>query len=242
MSSCRGTYVSQFGTPDSCQSDFGAPASDQSRFVQAEQSSLIRALQNPRLQEYDCYCLQTNPLCGGTSAVAYLCVGRQAKCQPELIPVALVTGEVANSCRPCDGPVQEALSYLSDHPTSSKDDVIDGLTIILGDDIVEITTDRIRLFMWDNSRGAFVNPADNCAPLPVELQVPVLRADRSRLTCVIYDAGFPRKGCCSNRRDCIWYAQKLESCAPCCPTIRGDYSCCPSYPCDDTSATHHKED
>lgn len=232
MPSCRGTYVSQFGTPDSCQSDFGAPASDQSRFVQAEQSSLIAALQNPRLQEYDCYCLQTNPLCGGTSQVAYLCVGRQAKCQPELIPVALVTGEVANSCRPCDGLVQDILSYLSDHPTSS----VEEWEITFGSEILE----KIQLFMWDNSRGAFVDPAKNCV---IEKsgnlrQLPVLRADRSRLTCVIYNAGRNhRTGCCSSRRDCIWYAQQLESCAPCCPTIRGDYSCCPSNSCDDTSAT-----
>ena len=221
MSSCRGTYVSQFGTPDSCQSDFGAPASDQSRFVQAEQSSLIAALQSPRLQEYDCYCLQTNPLCGGTSAVAYLCVGRQVRCQPELIPVALVLSSVDNSCRPCDGTVQTNLEKLSDDPSTT------------------LSHDSNIYLFWDNSRGAFVDPNRSCTPIR-DSDVS-LRADRSRLTCVIYDAAIQQKGCCSNRRNCIWYAQQLESCTPCCPTIRGDYSCCPSNSCDDTSATHTEE-
>ena len=215
--SCRGTYVSQFHTNSTCASDFGAPASDDSRFIRADQASLVRALQTPRLRAGDCFCLRTNPLCGQTADRAFLCVGQPVKCQPELLPVYIRKySDPADKCQPC-----QDLSNPDFYWSNSR-----GVIVPANSDCEENLLDTL---LNAGSAPSFVTDIVTGSLLPGALV-----ASRGQLICVrvyIADTASSDNGCCSDRRQCIYYATRLPSCNDCCPIEEDDCGCCPACDC-----------
>ena len=316
--SCHGTYLSSGHHHDSCASDFGAPASGDSRFVRDDQARLRAAQQAPVLRPYECYCLRTKPLCGQKPNRKYLCVGPPIPCRPEILPVKIIDC-AKDSCRPCDGlwenflvnfEVNEELNAGNSprETWAELQTLLESEQVLVGNLQVAFVDS---ILFWSNAEGQFVNPADcedvNNRQITIyeareqldeqgeetiiwyyQVETVVrLRAHRGRLTCanlssqtvaevtlpdgsssttratggdiggfrcgdgslptieetveenpsgeeIVIDPRFVDtflkgdKHCCSTRRKCVYYANKLADCAPCCPVGQEDYGCCPA--------------
>ena len=202
---CGPTYSNSVS--DACASDFGAPASDASRFIQADQGRLIQSQATPVLRSGDCFCLQTKGLCGYTNKVAYLAVRDGPQCRPDRLYVFISSDECICELSRCD--------------LLAKND--DG-------------SDKYEKALWSNAEGAFVAEG-SCAPVDAEftlcgvLQKVHLRASRGRLTCIRVTSATGDK-CCTNRSLCNWYASRLASHNECCDIIRDDCGCCEPCVCD----------
>ena len=207
---CGPTYSNSVS--DSCASDFGAPASDASRFILADQGRLIQSQASPVLRSGDCFCLQTKALCGYTNQVAYLTVRDGPQCRPDRLYVFISSDECICELSRCD-----LLNATNDDGSKKYD-----------------------RGLWSNAEGAFVEEG-NCFPIDGQFticgtqQTVILRAFRGRLTCVRVTATANPTAtapCCTNRSLCNWYASRLASHNECCEVIREDCGCCEPCHCD----------
>ena len=179
-----------------CASTFGNTTSESSRFIRADQASLVRSLESPCLRPGETYCLRTRPLCGQVPEVAYLCVGHCIDCRPEILPVYLVKlDDVTNPCNPC--------SSIPNNPTFYWNNARG--TIVIFEEVCESNYENALLlgFMdnvieWDS--GEYLPPG-------------ALKACRGKLTAleVVKDSRASSSECCSTRRKCVFYATKMSS-------------------------------
>jgi hypothetical protein len=204
---CGPTYSNQVS--DSCASDFGAPASDSSRFVVADQNRLIQSQSSPVLRPGDCFCLQTKGLCGYPNQVAYLTVREGPLCRPSQLYVFISSDECICELSRCD------LLKGVDAGTYEK-----GVWSNAEGNFVE--------------EGECC-PVDGVFTICGESYDVILRASRGRLTCVRVTkirTSVDDK-CCTNRSLCNWYASRLPSHNECCEAIREDCGCCEPCSCVD---------
>jgi hypothetical protein len=256
--SCHGTYTTHSSA--ACNSDFGAPASDESRFIRIEQGHLAHALSRPNLRDGDCYCLRTNGLCGQTNGVAYLTVAR-IHCKPEHLAVflqgydsspssgtdATFNNDVITSNQAeclCDYVCRNRTTLTAGHPNTAT---------LAG--VATKGTTAIFIGIWSNAAGGWVDDVTDCLQPPA-LQFGVLTNNNDdysvnlsshggKLTCVTIrslpdsatqhlepvDGGSPQ--CCSTARLCRYSVTRLPGCNECCQVVDEDCACC--QPCSGCS-------
>lgn len=202
---CGPTYSNSVS--DSCASDFGAPASDASRFIQADQGRLIHSQATPVLRSGDCFCLQTKGLCGYTNQVAYLTVRDGPQCRSDRLYVFISPDECICELSRCDLLAGvKAGTYKSGLWSNAEGAFIaDGNCCPAAPDFILCATSD---------------------PQKVHL-----KASRGRLTAVRVTTTAGDK-CCTNRSLCNWYASRLASHNECCEVIRDDCGCCEPCVCD----------